>query len=360
MTGLPWLRLYTEYATDPKIQILAFDDQRHFVMLLCLKGNGTLDCVLPNENYRERMIAKALGLDAGTAAEVKRRLVEGGLINEQWGPLAWDERQMKSDHNAHERTERYRANREANGLPRVSKVNERFWDQIFQRDGGKCVYCDSTAQLLLDHMVPIKHGGTDDTDNLALACKRCNCGKAGRTPELAGYEIADPARLALERYRGRHAGDTERHAIDKKRLDKTRLDKTKSLAGGAPPPWFEEFKQVYPKRAGDQQWRKAISAGNARITEGHQPTEFIAGAARYAVFLTATGKTGTEYVQQAARFLGPGKPFLLPWNPPAIAESATDEIKRLNSGGAHAPAGRVFEAEPSRTGLVPLFGNVRR
>lgn len=140
----------------------------------------------------------------------------------------------------------------------------------------------------------------------------------------------------------------------------TNKDKTKNLlAGRTPPHWFEEFKQVYPKRAGDQQWRKAISAGNARIAEGHQPTEFIGGAARYAVFITATGKGGTEFVQQAARFLGPGKPFLLPWNPPAAAETATEEIKRLNSGGSH-ETGRVFEAEPSRTGLVPLFGNVRR
>jgi hypothetical protein len=29
-------------------------------------------------------------------------------------------------------------------------------------------------------------GGTDHHDNLGLACKPCNSGKAGRTPELAG------------------------------------------------------------------------------------------------------------------------------------------------------------------------------
>lgn len=109
--SLPWLRLYTEYATDPKIQILAFDDQRHFVMLLCLKGNGTLDCEAANEAYRERLIAKALGLDASAALEAKRRLMEGGLITADWNPCKWEGRQYASDHDAAERQKRYRENK---------------------------------------------------------------------------------------------------------------------------------------------------------------------------------------------------------------------------------------------------------
>lgn len=115
MTGLPWLRLYTEYATDPKIQILAFDDQRHFVMLLCLKGNGTLDCDVPNEGYRERLVAKALGLDTASAMEAKRRLVEGGLIAIDWQPCRWGDRQPHSDHNSAERQKRYRENKKRDG-----------------------------------------------------------------------------------------------------------------------------------------------------------------------------------------------------------------------------------------------------
>lgn len=110
---LPWLRLYSEFATDPKIQILAFEDQRHFVMLLCLKGNGTLDAEAPSDPYRERLIAKALGLDLVAAQEAKRRLVEGGLITPDWQPRAWEARQFKSDHDA---TERKRKQREKQRL----------------------------------------------------------------------------------------------------------------------------------------------------------------------------------------------------------------------------------------------------
>ena len=81
--------------------------------------------------------------------------------------------------------------------------------------------------------------------------------------------------------------------------------------------WWLDFKLAYPHRAGDQGWRRAQKAANARQSEGHAPDEFLAGAKRYAAFCEATGKTGTEYVKQAASFLGPEKPFLEPWTIPA-------------------------------------------
>ena len=89
----------------------------------------------------------------------------------------------------------------------------------------------------------------------------------------------------------------------------------------APPPdtfaWLAEFKAIYPLRAGQQPWVRAKKAANARIVEGHTPTEFIEGAKRYAAFVRATGKERTEFVQQAATFLGPSKPFLEDWEAPA-------------------------------------------
>lgn len=96
----------------------------------------------------------------------------------------------------------------------------------------------------------------------------------------------------------------------------------KDLTSAAAPPtrnpdWLAGFKRAYPHRSGDQSWRRAAKAGNARIAEGHTAAEFIEGARRYAAFCEATGKLGTEYVKQAATFLGPEKHFLLPWDPPA-------------------------------------------
>lgn len=81
------------------------------------------------------------------------------------------------------------------------------------------------------------------------------------------------------------------------------------------PDWLLDFKLEYPERAGDQGWRKAQRAASARLAEGHTTAEFIAGAKRYAAHCRTAGKVGTEYVKQAATFLGPDKFFLEPWDP---------------------------------------------
>ena len=111
----PWFRLYAEFAGDPVVQSLAFEDQRHFVMVLCLKCNGTLDRKMPSTR-RDLIIARALGLDAISAEEAKRRLLEVNLISKNWQPKAWDKRQFTSDTST-ERTRKYRKNKKAGNVP---------------------------------------------------------------------------------------------------------------------------------------------------------------------------------------------------------------------------------------------------
>jgi hypothetical protein len=89
------------------------------------------------------------------------------------------------------------------------------------------------------------------------------------------------------------------------------------ISATASPAWFAELRLVYPLRAGNQRWRDAERAANSRVSEGHDPKEFLDGARRYAAYCVATGKVRTEYVLQAATFLGPDKPFLQPWDLPA-------------------------------------------
>lgn len=103
----PWFRMYHEFVSDPKVQLLAFEDQRHFVALLCLKCNDTLDSDAPTPMFRDRMIAKALGLSPDAALEAKRRLIEVGLITADWQPVKWDSRQYESDSST-ARTRAYR------------------------------------------------------------------------------------------------------------------------------------------------------------------------------------------------------------------------------------------------------------
>ena len=56
---------------------------------------------------------------------------------------------------------------------------------IFKRDGNKCVYCGDTRNLTLDHVVPRSKGGQSSWDNLVAACKSCNSKKGDYLPEEA-------------------------------------------------------------------------------------------------------------------------------------------------------------------------------
>lgn len=42
---------------------------------------------------------------------------------------------------------------------------------------GVCDYCGAETTMTREHMVPRSKGGTDDPDNIAQACSRCNSRK---------------------------------------------------------------------------------------------------------------------------------------------------------------------------------------
>jgi hypothetical protein len=55
-------------------------------------------------------------------------------------------------------------------------------DLVRQRAGDRCEYCrlhqeHSGLRHHIEHITARQHGGSDDTDNLALACHRCNLHK---------------------------------------------------------------------------------------------------------------------------------------------------------------------------------------
>jgi hypothetical protein len=84
-------------------------------------------------------------------------------------------------------------------------MNESTRQLVRLRAGQRCEYCrlhqdDSPlARLHVEHVVPKKHGGSDDEGNLALACVDCNLHKgpnlAGRDPETGQVtELFHPRR----------------------------------------------------------------------------------------------------------------------------------------------------------------------
>jgi 5-methylcytosine-specific restriction endonuclease McrA len=62
-------------------------------------------------------------------------------------------------------------------------MDEQTRHQVRQRAGHRCEYCQLTeaqspvAKLQIEHIMPKKHGGSDDLANLALACIDCNLRK---------------------------------------------------------------------------------------------------------------------------------------------------------------------------------------
>lgn len=53
-------------------------------------------------------------------------------------------------------------------------------DAVYSRDGGRCVYCGSTENLQLDHIIPFSKGGATTLENLQLLCQKCNLEKSNK------------------------------------------------------------------------------------------------------------------------------------------------------------------------------------
>ena len=67
------------------------------------------------------------------------------------------------------------------------------------RAGGRCEYCLLRQEQTglthhVEHIIAKQHGGTDDTENLALACNRCN---ACKEPNLTGIDAETSAPIPL-------------------------------------------------------------------------------------------------------------------------------------------------------------------
>ncbi len=60
---------------------------------------------------------------------------------------------------------------------------------IFKRDGHRCVYCGTHDDLTLDHVMPKSRGGRTSWENLITACRRCNAKKGDYTPEELGITL---------------------------------------------------------------------------------------------------------------------------------------------------------------------------
>lgn len=63
------------------------------------------------------------------------------------------------------------------------KIPKSVRQAVMERDGSACVYCSSVMSIGIDHRIPVSRGGTDEIDNLCVACGPCNSSKGSQTVE---------------------------------------------------------------------------------------------------------------------------------------------------------------------------------
>lgn len=115
---------------------------------------------------------------------------------------------------------------------------------------------------------------------------------------------------------------------------------------------WDAFKSTYPKRAGDYDWKKARAKYEKLVASGISEQTLIDGARRYALFCTAEGKTGTQFVRQPPTWLNNEgwKNDYTPSPPPANGFNnafASLERRFAGDGGPDDGAGRMDPADNS-------------
>lgn len=96
-----WFRFYTEFAFDPKVQLLSETLQRRFMMLLCCAAAG----ITPTTSVSQ--VNFVLRIPVSEIDETRSTLVAAGLIDDTWFPTNWDKRQYQSDSST-SRVQRFR------------------------------------------------------------------------------------------------------------------------------------------------------------------------------------------------------------------------------------------------------------
>lgn len=97
----PWFRMYAEFATDAKVQMMSEAMQRRLLMVFCMRCSDVTVTLSDDE------IAFHMRITAEELAETKALFVRKGFIDQAWNTLNWEKRQSPSDSSA-ARTRAYR------------------------------------------------------------------------------------------------------------------------------------------------------------------------------------------------------------------------------------------------------------
>lgn len=199
MSGLPWFRMYTDFMDNEIVEFLSFEDQRHYVFLLCMKQGGLLDKEYPQKGMRDRVISRKLGIHGEAFDNAKKRIMAVGLIDEDWQPLGWNDRQFTSD-SAAERQRKYREKKKKqsfadngdkalrNGDVTVTLQDKDKDKEQIREEKNKFVLPDYIPKDLWKEWMSVrvkKKAVNSDTAKKSLLTKLDSCKESGFSYEMA-------------------------------------------------------------------------------------------------------------------------------------------------------------------------------
>ena len=131
------------------------------------------------ENYQaylEEQKLKELERKANEAEMMKR----AALKEKEEIARKLKERQRRRDLERQVRLELIDSGELFNDKAKRPPIPREVVDAVYRRDGARCVYCGSTENLQLDHIIPFSKGGATSLENLQLLCQKCNLEKSNK------------------------------------------------------------------------------------------------------------------------------------------------------------------------------------
>ncbi|EAA3182559.1 phage replisome organizer [Shigella sonnei] len=323
-----WLRLWHDMPNDPKWRTIARVSGQPIATVMAvyihLLVSASRNVTRGHIDVTTEDLASALDVTEEVIDSILQtmqgRVLDGDLIT------GWEKRQVLKEDNgnisqtAKSPAERKRAQRERerkreqNGDCHGASRNVTHMSRRVTTDTDKDT--DKEDQNTMVH-------GVKNATNQAGDVQTVNPGQpAGSTPE-ADSAYALKADSAIQREADRVAPENTGQPVG-------RVDY---------PDVFEQVWREYPLRAGANPKKSAFSAWKARLREGGPPETMLDGVRRYARYLAATGKAGTEFVQRATTFFGPDRNFENPWLLPVSGTNNQRCVNHISEPDTEIPPG---------------------